>query len=78
MKYNNRQYIACRNSVCAFLQDTNRASGSTIKTLALYITDHGCTACGSVPTGYPQDNNVADGQPTFNYVTNPCGSGLCY
>ncbi|KAJ7457322.1 killer toxin [Mycena latifolia] len=76
--YADGQHIACDQSICAFLQDTNGASGSSIKALAPYIIDHGCTSCGSVPTGYPQDNNVADGQLTFNYVTNPCGPGICY
>jgi hypothetical protein len=77
-QYANGQHIACDQSICAFLQDTWGASGAAIKALAPYIVEHGCTSCGSVPTGYPEDNNVADGQLTFNYVTNSCGSGVCF
>ncbi|KAK3990722.1 killer toxin [Cladorrhinum sp. PSN332] len=73
----NRQQIACSGSICAFLQNTGGASGSKIKELAHYITGHNCKVCGSVPYYYPQgNNNVADGQLTFNWVDNPCpGSG---
>jgi hypothetical protein len=76
--YDNGQHIACYDFICAFLQGTGGTWGSILKQLAPYIPDHGCTACGSVPYYFPQgDNNVADGQLTFNYVDNDCGYGLC-
>ncbi|KAJ7137842.1 Kp4-domain-containing protein [Mycena epipterygia] len=76
--YNNGQQIACAEDVCAFLQNSGGNSGKNIKGLAHYIRDHGCTACGSVPIFYPGDNNVKDGQLTFNYVSRPaCTIGVC-
>ncbi|PPQ87354.1 hypothetical protein CVT24_001103 [Panaeolus cyanescens] len=84
--YNNGQQIACigkssgSGGICAFLQNTGGANGKTIKQLAPYIPNHGCGVCGSVPYYYPQgNNNVADGELTFNYVSNACHSweGLC-
>jgi hypothetical protein len=76
--YDNGQHIACFDEICAFLQGTGGTWGSILKQLAPYIPDHGCTTCGSVPYYFPQgNNNVADGQLTFNYVDNACGSGLC-
>ncbi|RSL39672.1 hypothetical protein CEP54_016280 [Fusarium duplospermum] len=42
------------------------------KELAHYIAEHGCLACGSVPTGFPGSNDVTQGELTFNYVSNPC------
>ncbi|KAJ5475959.1 hypothetical protein N7475_001688 [Penicillium sp. IBT 31633x] len=65
---------------CAFLQGTGGTNGGKIKELAHYIPDHGCKMCGSVPYFYPGDNNVANGQLTFNYVDNPCNladTALC-
>lgn len=85
--YNNGQQIACDKvqaiegsvTICAFLQNSNGAPGSSIKELAHYIPDHGCKVCGSVPLFYPQDNNVDNGELTFNVVGNGCGNdgGLC-
>ncbi|KAI0528523.1 killer toxin [Xylaria digitata] len=78
--YNNGEQIACTPAqICAFLQNTGGTWGSKIKQLAPYIPNHGCTSCGSVPYYYPEgNNNVADGQLTFNYVSSPkCENGLC-
>jgi hypothetical protein len=88
--YNNGEQIACAQStgslgvasgfvaICAFLQNTGGAPGRNIAGLAPFITGHGCTICGSVPYFYPSDNNVADGELTFNGVHNPCtDNGLC-
>ncbi|WAO91616.1 Kp4 domain-containing protein [Fusarium falciforme] len=61
--YNNGQQIAC---------NTGGWQGQKAKELAYYITEHGCLACGSVPTGFPGSNDVAQGELTFNYVSNPC------
>ncbi|KAI5460745.1 killer toxin [Mariannaea sp. PMI_226] len=79
--YNNGQLIACSGFVCAFLQNTGGAPGRNIKGLAHFITEHGCKNCGSVPYFYPSDNNVADGELTFNAVGDPSSCkvtfGLC-
>jgi len=76
--YNNGQQIACVANICAFLQNTNGETAGTIQNVASYITSHGCKVCGSVPIGYPSNNNVADGELTFNYVSNPaCTDGVC-
>ncbi|KAF4770901.1 hypothetical protein HAV15_012315 [Penicillium sp. str.  len=85
--YLNGEHIACVGNqagngggYCAFLQGTRGANGGKIKELAHNIPDHGCKMCGSVPYFYPGDNNVADGELTFNYVDNPCnvaGTILC-
>jgi hypothetical protein len=77
--YNNGEHIACTPAnICAFLQNTDGTTGDWIKGLAHFIPDHGCTVCGSVPYYYPSDNNVNDGQLTFNYVSNPaCKNGRC-
>ncbi|UPK93019.1 hypothetical protein LCI18_003954 [Fusarium solani-melongenae] len=59
-------------AICAFFQNTGGWQGQKAKELAHYITEHGCLACGSVPTGFPGSNDVAQGELTFNYVSNPC------
>ncbi|KAJ7258849.1 Kp4-domain-containing protein [Mycena rebaudengoi] len=76
---NDGQHIACTVDICAFLQNTAGTQGSIVKKLAPYIPDHGCKVCGSVPYYFPQGNNdVADGELTFNYVNNPsCRNKLC-
>ncbi|KAJ3539817.1 hypothetical protein NM208_g5331 [Fusarium decemcellulare] len=76
--YNNGQQIACvtrehdAGAICAYFQNTGGWQGQKAKELAHYITEHGCLDCGSVPTGYPGSNDVAQGELTFNYVSNPC------
>jgi len=76
--YNNGQQIACVSNICAFLQNTNGETAGTIQNVASDILSHGCAVCGSVPIGYPSNNNVADGELTFNYVSNPaCTVGVC-
>jgi hypothetical protein len=77
--YNDGQQIACffPSHIYAFLQNTQGARGSDIQRLAHFVRDHGCTVCGSVPYGYPGDNNVNNGMLTYNYVTQACGHGLC-
>ncbi|CEI60144.1 unnamed protein product [Fusarium venenatum] len=73
--YRNGEHIACVGNqagngggYCAFLQNTGGAPGRNIKGLAHFITDHGCKMCGSVPYFYPADNNVDNGQLTYNFV----------
>ncbi|KAL4886885.1 killer toxin [Aspergillus karnatakaensis] len=80
--YDNGQQIACQNeaflqgAVCAFLQNSGGAPGSSIITLARDLRDHGCAVCGSVPLFFPQgDNNVDDGELTVNWTGNSCCSG---
>jgi hypothetical protein len=85
--YNNGEKIACDKvqaiegsvTICAYLQNSGGAPGHSIQDLAHYIPDHGCKVCGSVPLFYPGDNNVANGELTFNAVANGCGNsgGLC-
>ncbi|KAF7337760.1 Killer toxin, Kp4 [Mycena sanguinolenta] len=73
--YGNGEHIACRGNICAFLQGVpGPMRGEDIKNLAPAIVNHGCTVCGSVPTG--PDNNDRYGQLTFNYVNDAaCGEG---
>ncbi|KAJ7257289.1 Kp4-domain-containing protein [Mycena rebaudengoi] len=77
---NNGQHIACIGHICAFLQNTGGTWGSIVKQLAPHIPyGHSCKICGSVPYYFPQgNNNVADGELTFNYVYSPsCTNKLC-
>ncbi|XEV04561.1 hypothetical protein FSHL1_009848 [Fusarium sambucinum] len=78
--YRNGEHIACVGNqagngggYCAFLQNTSGAPGRNIKGLAHFIPDHGCKMCGSVPYFYPADNNVDNGQLTYNYVDSKSG-----
>ncbi|KAI4284516.1 MAG: hypothetical protein L6R38_001339 [Xanthoria sp. 2 TBL-2021] len=88
--FNNKQQIACvdastdinhQSAICAYLQNTGGAPLKNIKGLAPRILEHGCKNCGSVPYFYPADNNVDNGELTFNFVTKGCNaqydSGLC-
>ena len=55
--YNNGDHIVCEKNklgtgICAFFQSTgNGGSGADAKRLVQKLINHGCTACGSVPTG---------------------------
>ncbi|CAG7997024.1 unnamed protein product [Penicillium salamii] len=82
--YNNGEHIACVGSgntwtgsggFCAFLQNTGGTNGAKLQELAGYIPDHGCKQCGSVPYFFPGDNDVANGELTFNYVSDSCSTG---
>ncbi|KAJ7045077.1 killer toxin [Mycena alexandri] len=75
--YTNGEHIACRINICAFLQNQEeQMSGAAIRSAAHDITEHGCKVCGSAPT--KPGNNVADGQLTFNFVSEAaCREGLC-
>lgn len=81
--YQNGEHIACTGFICAFLQNSGGAPGSSIKTLAHNLLDHGCHQCGSVPLFFPQDNDVANGQLTINAAeefkcpASPDDEGLC-
>jgi hypothetical protein len=83
--YNNGEQIACIHGstfyhpteVCAFLQNSGGAPGSSIKELLPYLVDHGCSSCGSVPLFFPNDNDVSNGELTVNSVSNGCGTGMC-
>ncbi|KAH8126231.1 hypothetical protein FP744_10003474 [Trichoderma asperellum] len=83
--YTNGENIVCQKNelgtgLCAFLQNTGGAPGSSIKPLLEQLSYHGCNKCGSIPLFYPQgDNNDADhGVLTVNAVggTNGC-NGVC-
>lgn len=84
--YSNGDQILCQHShetsggICAFLQNTGGASGSSMQSLLQALVDHGCDRCGSVPLYYPGDNNDGDhGVLTVDFVSNidfPC-SGPC-
>lgn len=93
--YDNGEHIACRTvtvvqglpgvngdaTVCAFLQGTGGDWGSVMQPLIDDLVDHGCKTCGSVPLFFPQgNNNVGDGQLTFNIVSKEdaaCDGWLC-
>ncbi|KAK4209246.1 killer toxin [Rhypophila decipiens] len=78
--YKNGEQIACyiRSSICAFVQNApGDTSLADIRRLAPEIPGHKCKVCGSVPTGYPGNNDVKHGQLTFNYVKHSCGNGIC-
>ncbi|KAK3368976.1 killer toxin [Lasiosphaeria ovina] len=68
--------IACVfGGVCAFLQNIPAGEGVTgaqIKSLGQQIVDHGCQSCGSVPF---QNNDVSEGELTFNFSNTVCGDG---
>lgn len=83
--YNNGQRIACLDDgegegICLFLQmTTGGVLGGDVKVLLQDLIDHGCTKCGSIPTGLPAGiNDVSRGELTANYVTSTGGcNGLC-
>ncbi|KAJ9365561.1 killer toxin Kp4/SMK [Paecilomyces variotii] len=71
--YNPGQHIACCgdpgvvSGLCAFTQNTDKQiSAAQAKTLLQGLINHGCQKCGSNPF---QDNNVAEGELTVNYVS---------
>ena len=85
--YTNGDQILCQaqhdsgGGICAFLQNTGGAPGSSIQPLLQALVDHGCERCGSVPLYYPEgDNNDGDhGILTVDYVSHidfPC-EGPC-
>ncbi|MCJ1464053.1 hypothetical protein MMC07_002664 [Pseudocyphellaria aurata] len=70
--------LGFHSHICAFLQKTNGAPGATIRDVSAWITGHGCRVCGSVPIGYPDDDNVDNGMLTYNIVSSgACRTGLC-
>ncbi|KAI5465242.1 killer toxin [Mariannaea sp. PMI_226] len=82
--YNNGEHIACVENhlgtgICAFLQGTGGAPGSSILPLLQALQDHGCYKCGSVPLYFPQGDNDPNthGILTINYVGSPNCNGLC-
>ncbi|ORY01486.1 killer toxin, partial [Basidiobolus meristosporus CBS 931.73] len=55
--------------ISTFTQNTGRSiTASQACSLLHKLQNHGCNVCGSVPLGFPGDNNVAHGQLTVNYV----------
>ncbi|EFQ34120.1 hypothetical protein CGRA01v4_12185 [Colletotrichum graminicola] len=76
--FNNGQQIACFSrwgvggGICAFYQNTGGWQAKKAKDIVGHLVSHGCKVCGSVPTGFPGSNDVAQGQLTFNYVAKPC------
>ncbi|KAF2435190.1 hypothetical protein EJ08DRAFT_675589 [Tothia fuscella] len=72
--------IACDVRICAFLggweENYKPIPGKEIKRLANEIALHRCHKCGSVPLGYPGDNNGGDGRLTFNWVEHPNCPGI--
>jgi hypothetical protein len=84
--FQNGEHIVCAEAIagdgiCAFLQATGGAPGSSIPGLIQALLDHGCTICGSVPLFYPinEDSDPNDhGILTVNYVESTDGcSGVC-
>ncbi|MCJ1463045.1 hypothetical protein MMC07_001649 [Pseudocyphellaria aurata] len=85
--YANGEHIACTHTwtgfilttMCAFLQwKPEGASGAEILNVAHWILDHGCVKCGSVPLGFPEDNEETHGMLTYNIVAHGyCGERLC-
>lgn len=73
-QFNNGQQIACTdNNICAFVQNFGgQVSESQIGTLLGNLVDHGCKTCGSVPLGFPNSNDVSQGELTVNFVSSPC------
>ncbi|KAB8070990.1 killer toxin [Aspergillus leporis] len=73
--FNNGEHIACLNNklgtgICAFFQNTSGGgNGADAKRLVQDLLNHGCSACGSVPTN--PGNDVSKGQLTVNYVGKP-------
>jgi hypothetical protein len=53
-------HIACDGNTCAFLQDvgTNSFNAGQLCTLSEFLIVHGCTSCGSIPTGFPASNGM--------------------
>jgi len=76
-QYSNGQQIACSGDYCAFLQNSGGASGSQVISLINDIVNHGCSVCGSVPTGFPGSNDVSQGELTVNFVSNQDCQGVC-
>ncbi|ORX79203.1 killer toxin [Basidiobolus meristosporus CBS 931.73] len=57
--------------IAAFTQKTGSSiSASKACSLLHELQNHGCNVCGSVPLGYPGDNDVNHGELTVNYVGN--------
>ena len=53
-------------------------SGYQVHLLLKSLWAHGCTKCGSIPIGWPENNDPrVDGQLTINYVKEPNCSGVC-
>lgn len=82
--YNNGEHIVCVQSqlgtgLCAFLQNTGGAPGSSIQPLLQALQGHGCNKCGSVPMNFLQGDNSEDhGELTVNAVGSTAGcSGIC-
>lgn len=67
------EHIACGGgNLVAFTQMTDRRIwGSVACGLLRQLRDYGCKQCGSIPLGFPQDNDVYNGELTVNYVTSP-------
>ncbi|PTB61696.1 killer toxin [Trichoderma citrinoviride] len=71
--WGNGQQIGCvahvTGKICAFYQNVGDRTFTTQQTLMYldWLTDHGCTVCGSVPTD--DGNNVDNGELTVNYVS---------
>lgn len=58
--------------IAAFTQKTKNSisAGEACQLLQVLLNDHKCTACGSIPLGYPGTNNVNQGELTVNNVKN--------
>ncbi|KAK8915594.1 hypothetical protein H634G_07830 [Metarhizium anisopliae BRIP 53293] len=83
-QFSDGQHITCVKSsvtigdpsLCIFYQNTNGRRWTVAQTVSYVqqLIDHGCAACGSVPTD--PGNNVKNGQLTANMVTNAARRGL--
>ena len=83
-EYVSEQYIACvenwHGNYCAFFQYAERPiTGSEVLKLLDLLYAHGCGMCGSVPVGYPYNNDPrVDGILIVNYVVDTKGCrGVC-
>jgi hypothetical protein len=66
--------VGVLGAVCAFYQNTGGWQAKRAKDIVGHLVAHNCKVCGSVPTDYPNSNDVKNGQLTFNYVASPCTS----
>ncbi len=83
-RFTDGQHVTCvqssvtigNPSLCIFYQKTNGRSWTVGQTVQYVqdLLDHGCGACGSVPTD--PGNNVNNGELTANMVTNAARRGM--
>ena len=88
--YHNREEIICtrvRTStyisgvlLCAGLDgvpNDRLVTGREVKDLLRSLDAVGCTACGKVPLGYPEDKSTDGGALVVSSVRRPCNLPVC-